>query len=183
MSFIGVAALAAPIVLASPAYATNYSSIYFSQNTDHCIDDPFNSTDDGTQLQEWSCLDNANQEFVAIPVTGGYEIRMQNGKCVDGTGTSDGLRLQIWTCNGDASQIWNSFQAENFPSSQGYGLADLNGMFMDRVNDSVNDGTKMQVWYQPSYTADNAETLFGLSQSNGNSVPTLKGPGYFARTR
>ena len=64
----------------------------------------------GTRLQLWDCLGDAQQDWVGPPQpNGGGPVKgLGSGRCLDVTnaGISPGTRPQLWNCLGDAQQQW-----------------------------------------------------------------------------
>jgi Ricin-type beta-trefoil lectin domain-like len=85
-------------------------------NTPRCIDDPGWSTSNGTGLDTWDCVPQANEQWVAVgPFTGyrGHIVFLlknaYSGKCINDPAysTSNGTRMVQWTCSrSDPNSQW-----------------------------------------------------------------------------
>ncbi|KAG6839517.1 hypothetical protein C0991_001915 [Blastosporella zonata] len=94
-----------------------------------CLDVPSGNTNDGTQLQIWTCASgNQNQKFA---YTGDNRLAWDNGssKCVElpGGNTAAGTRVETSLCtNKNKKQIWNTgYNVNNLPrtsQSNQYGI-------------------------------------------------------------
>lgn len=131
--------------LSTSAHANGYT--YFEHGfTGHCVDDPFNSTTNGTTLQLWQCHAVTQEYWNAVSLGGGYyKLQLQNGKCLDDPFDSpyNGAVTQIWTCNGDNAQKWY-FNA--YPNGAGYWENVNNAVCVDDTGNSDANGNPIQVW-------------------------------------
>ena len=147
---------AAVLGLSHSAVAVQPSTMQH-QSSGYCVDDPDNSTTNGTPIQLFKCLGDVNQE-VGLEVTNYgndtyYELFFHNGKCIDDPDDSatNGEELQIWSCLGNENQAWSVTQI-----GSGYlEFSNANGkVCIDDYNDSNTDGNIIQVW---SCSGDNAQ--------------------------
>lgn len=112
-----------------------------------CIDDPNNTTTNGTQQQIWSCHNVAQEKWSLIASaqgSGSWAIYLQNGMCLDdpGASTQNGTKLQVWSCLGDKAQAWFTQLLTNGD----YELINWNGACIDLKNDNNSDGALLQIW-------------------------------------
>ncbi|MFU8870467.1 RICIN domain-containing protein [Micromonospora sp. SL4-19] len=75
-----------------------------------CLDVYGQSTDDGTNVVQWSCNGQANQQWRLAPADGGAVllVAVHSGKCaqVHGAGTEAGGPLEQAPCTGAPEQQW-----------------------------------------------------------------------------
>ncbi|WNM40971.1 RICIN domain-containing protein [Micromonospora halotolerans] len=75
-----------------------------------CLDVYGQSTDDGTDLVQWSCNGQANQQWKLQPTGSGpvLLVAVHSGKCaqVDDAATEAGSELEQAPCNGAPEQQW-----------------------------------------------------------------------------
>ncbi len=75
------------------------------------------STSNGTQIQQWDYLGGANQQWVLVPVPGGYYaiVNALSGKVLDVTAasTSNGTVIQQWQYLGGWNQQWQLAPVSN----------------------------------------------------------------------
>ncbi|WP_419707442.1 RICIN domain-containing protein [Promicromonospora sp. NFX87] len=89
---------------------TAFSSTAVAQHSGHCLDDPDQSTADGTQYRQHTCGTGAEQRFDFRPVSGVADtyslVNRHSGKCLDigGVSTADGAAVTQWTCHGGTNQ-------------------------------------------------------------------------------
>jgi hypothetical protein len=158
----GVIAIVAALALAfaQAARATTYFEMEH-ESSGYCIDDPSNSTANGTPIQLWQCNADNNQKIAAIRSTytdGGYawdELQFENGKCIDDPNGSiaNGQYYQIWTCNGDRNQAFYP-QPDNGYENTWVQVTSGPAISIDDRNNSNTNGNEIQVW----------ETNYGNSQ-------------------
>jgi len=81
-----------------------------NRNSGKCVDVEGASTADGANIFQWSCHNNANQQWLMEDVGGGYvQLRAQHsGKCADvwEWSTADGGEIRQYTCTGGTNQQW-----------------------------------------------------------------------------
>lgn len=115
--------------------------------SDKCLDIKNGSTENGGQIQQWSCYAGHNQVWRLIPAGGGvYQIRsFATGKCLDVEGSSkaDGARIQQWACNGTSAQL---FCIEETESGSYRIVSKASGKALDISGRSVDDGAWVQQW-------------------------------------
>lgn len=74
-----------------------------------CIDNPGNSTTDGTQITIYTC-NNSSGQLIEWAEDGSLKLRpnVSTEKCIDNTGGSstNGNPIQIYTCNSSSAQKW-----------------------------------------------------------------------------
>lgn len=86
------------------------SSTAVAQHSGHCLDDPNQSTTDGTQYRQYTCGAGEEQRFDFRPVQGVADtyslVNRHSGKCLDirGVSTADGEAVHQWTCHGGTNQ-------------------------------------------------------------------------------
>ncbi|WP_327256335.1 family 43 glycosylhydrolase [Streptomyces sp. NBC_01244] len=87
-----------------------FSSTAVAQHSGHCLDDPNQSTTDGTQYRQYTCGAGEEQRFDFRPVQGVADtyslVNRHSGKCLDirGVSTADGEAVHQWTCRGGTNQ-------------------------------------------------------------------------------
>jgi|HubBroStandDraft_2_1064218.scaffolds.fasta_scaffold106114_2 hypothetical protein len=141
----------------------------------YCIDDPGNTTTQGTQVQVWACNGDYAQQLVAIPETdgsiSGWELTFNNGTCLDASSLTDGAKLQIWDCIQDAHQIWNPINNEDGYGDMGWYIS--GPWYIDLINNDQANGVKVQVWKStttPVPYPDAAELWCGADTASNNAV-------------
>lgn len=138
-----------------PGFLNSYTPFEHSDTSGnlsgYCLDDPNNSTVNGTKLQLYSCNGLPQQQWRAVSIgPGQWEYQTVNGKCLDLTNDNhaNGTPMQIWTCLGDDSQNFAVFDIT--PN----GVAgvwinynhNLGGWSLDDTNDRNANGNKVQIW-------------------------------------
>jgi len=152
-----LSALALALGLAQRASAQMFTPFIHSNvsggNTGYCVDDPNNTTANGTQQQLWQCNDFPQQLWFAETSsfsTGYFKIVLQNGKCLDvrNDTPANGTPVQIWTCLNNASQAW----APEVVNSKFLVWINANGYCLDDTGDRNVNGNKLQIWqcFQPN---------------------------------
>lgn len=104
-----------------------------------CLDVPWASTADGTQLQLATCSGNAAQTWNRAA---DGSVRAL-GKCldVDGGKTANGTIVQLWTCNGTGAQRWT------YDAAAGTLRNPQSGKCLDAAGGlPVRDGQKIHLW-------------------------------------
>ncbi|MFD5272153.1 family 43 glycosylhydrolase [Streptomyces sp. NPDC058335] len=87
-----------------------FSSTAVAQHSGYCLDDPNQSTADGTQYRQYTCGAGEEQRFDFDPVPGVADtytlVNHHSGKCLDirGVSTADGAAVHQWTCHGGTNQ-------------------------------------------------------------------------------
>jgi hypothetical protein len=100
-----------------------------------CLDDTGNSTTNGNKVEIWTCLGNANQEWLKS----GKLVKI-NGKCLDvlSGGITNHTKVDLYTCNGGANQSW-SFQYDQMVSA-------ASGKCLDDPGSTTTNGTQLQIY-------------------------------------
>jgi hypothetical protein len=99
-----ILALAGAISTAQSAQAASPQILTFWNK---CVDVRGGHSDDGTNIDEWTCNNTVSQEFTIVPLGNGMvNIMTFWNKCVDVRGgkTDDGTNIDEWTCNNTVSQ-------------------------------------------------------------------------------
>jgi hypothetical protein len=111
------------------------------KNCQKCLDLTGGSTDNGTPIDIWDCLGNANQKWVYGQ---DFAIRYQanTSKCIDlpGSSTANGNTLWLWDCNGGNQQQWKGGGVYQFES----GLDSTK--CMDLGGGDTTNGNKLEIW-------------------------------------
>ena len=164
---IGAGALAQ-----TPAMAASGWGVVGNYRSGKCLDDTNGSTSSGTQLQQWGCLYNQNQEwrtlnFVNLSGTMYNQIQnMKSSKCLDlaGGSSANGAHIIQYTCNkSDDAQLWYVIAVGG-----GWDVFEnhASGTCMTVSADSQSDGAKIQgwscataltdhaYWWEPHFTVD-----------------------------
>jgi glucosylceramidase len=112
-----------------------------------CIDDTGGGTGNGTVLQQWTCSNNTNQEWLFTATSGGYyEVTTYNASTlawnVVNNGTSPGTNMQLWTYGGG-----NNEQFEPVLLSTGYyEFIDRNsGLCLNVPAGATTNGLQLQI--------------------------------------
>ncbi|MEZ5038691.1 MAG: ricin-type beta-trefoil lectin domain protein [Saprospiraceae bacterium] len=90
------------------AMYTYEEEIRFAYNTNKCLDDYKSGTDNGTNIQTYSCTDNINQMWLIHPTDRTIHSKLNYNKCLDlsNSNTSNGSNIQLYDCNGTEAQNW-----------------------------------------------------------------------------
>lgn len=128
------------------AQASSLSPMWHDGGT-FCLDDPNNSTVNGTAMQLWQCNSRPQQNIQVIAQQGGtgfYELQLENGKCLDDPNASryNGTVLQIWTCNGRDSQSFTN----GVDAYYGVSWVSIYNMAIDDYNNYDISGNTIQLW-------------------------------------
>jgi len=125
---------------------TAYYNI-INQASGSCVDDTGGGTSNGTVLQQWTCSNNTNQEWLFTATGGGYyEITTYNASTlawnVVNVGTSPGTNMQLWTYGGGLNE-----QFEPVLLSSGYyEFIDRNsGLCLNVPNGTTTNGQQLQI--------------------------------------
>ncbi|MFG2904438.1 ricin-type beta-trefoil lectin domain protein [Kitasatospora sp. NPDC048286] len=118
---------------AVPAGPTGQISGYASK----CVDVRGGINSNGTPVQIWDCLGNANQQW-KIGTDG--TIRAF-GKCLDVSGgnTGNATLVQIYDCNGTGAQQWQA-------RGDGSLLNPQSGRCLDDLGFSTTNGNQLGIW-------------------------------------
>jgi len=110
-----VAALLGTWLFPGAAQAASSYGTVGNYHSGKCLDDTNGSTSNGTQMQQWTCLYNSNQEWriqnwVSYGGTTVYQIQNQKStKCLDmwGGSPNNGTKVALYTCStSDDAQLW-----------------------------------------------------------------------------
>lgn len=75
-----------------------------------CMDVPWSSKNNGTQIIQWSCQGSVNQAWRFVPMGNNYYkvVSKVSGKCLDvyGQSLSNGGSVVQWTCNSEDNQLF-----------------------------------------------------------------------------
>jgi glucosylceramidase len=125
---------------------TAYYNI-INQASGSCVDDTGGGTSNGTVLQQWTCSNNTNQEWLFTATGGGYyEITTYNASTlawnVVNVGTAPGTNMQLWTYGGGLNE-----QFEPVLLSSGYyEFIDHNsGLCLNVPNGTTTNGQQLQI--------------------------------------
>ncbi|WP_339316740.1 RICIN domain-containing protein [Paenibacillus sp. FSL R10-2734] len=118
-----------------------------NRNSGKALDIPGHSSNDGTQLEQWTFNGGDNQQWQLVEDGSGYSqlISKENGKAVDVSGgsTADGGQIIQWSVNGGNNQKWS---VEDMGGGY-YVLRNKNsGKVMDVSGGSTNDGSSITQW-------------------------------------
>jgi len=118
-----------------------------NQLSGNALDDTGASMANGTQMQQWACNGQPQQNWVLTGVGGGYYriINQLSGKALDDTNasTANGTIMQQWTPNGQQQQNWML----NGVGDGHYTVVNqLSGKALDDTGASYANGTKVQQW-------------------------------------
>ncbi|MCP9211553.1 RICIN domain-containing protein [Streptomyces sp. NEAU-Y11] len=119
-----------------PEPTTPYAYQYVGVKSGLCLDDPFSSTEDGTQLQLWPCYGTANQRFVHTAAT---ELRLLDDMCVTATGGRGewGTPVVVARCDGGVRQRWQLKKD---------GTIRQDGLCVDATGGFDDPGTPIEMW-------------------------------------
>lgn len=106
-------------------------------NGGKCIDDPGYNNADGTRLDIWSCVNQANEQWTLVQ---DGTIRT-SGKCMEvaGGATANGSPVDLSTCDGSAGQQWQIGTAGELINPQ-------SGRCLDDPGWATANGTKLDIW-------------------------------------
>jgi hypothetical protein len=115
-------------------------------NTGYCIDDPHNTTTNGTQLQVWQCHNVAQEKWTAKPSSYGsgyYELQTTNGRCLDNhqSVAKNGNIVDIYTCNNTDAQAWAPKEKSGYQT-----WVNSNGYCLDLIGNNNANGALLQIW-------------------------------------
>jgi hypothetical protein len=118
-----------------------------NQLSGKALDDTNASTANGTQMQQWACNGQLQQNWVLTAVGGGYYtiVNQLSGKALDDTNASrsNGTIMQQWAPNGQQQQNWML----NGVGGRYYTVVNqLSGKALDDTNASRSNGTLLQQW-------------------------------------
>jgi hypothetical protein len=131
----------------SSGLSTQRSYEIIAKNSGKCLDVAGVATNDGANVQQWSCHGEKNQAWkLTSKGQGYYAITAQNsGKCLDVAGVSNdrGANVHQWSCHGGDNQSWMLI-----PQGGGYYLitAKHSGKCLDVASAGTGDGANVQQW-------------------------------------
>ncbi len=132
-------------------------------------------TDDGTQVQEWSCNGTSAQSFELQDAGNGafYIVSTNANKCVDvaARGTTNGTKIQIYDCNQTPAQ---SFYVEDAGSGFVRFVNTNSGKCLDVAGDDPADGTVVQLY---DCNGTNAQTWNPTGSGGSTTTPPSGGSG------
>jgi hypothetical protein len=165
--------ITAGITAPGQAHAATLAQIQLTSTTGtlsgYCVNDPGNTTVNGTQLQLQQCSSAASEQLQleSSAYTNGtsnkfYQLVLENGTCLgDYNGGGDGTKVVLWTCNGGGDQAvtYHQYGSGTWPAywefSTGYALGDHNNIYANGnpiVVWSVNNSNS-EAWNGPSAPA------------------------------
>lgn len=136
---------------------STFSSTAVAQHSGHCLDDPNQSTTDGTQYRQYTCGAGEEQRFDFRPVQGVADtyslVNRHSGKCLDirGVSTADGEAVHQWTCHGGTNQ---QFTLRHVAANDYQLVAVHSGKCVDVSGISTAVGALVHQW-----TCDSASAL------------------------
>ncbi|NUR61526.1 MAG: carbohydrate-binding protein, partial [Catenulispora sp.] len=136
---------------------TGFTSTAVAQHSGYCLDDPNQSTADGTQYRQYTCGTGGEQQFDFRPVSGAADTysltNRYSGKCLDvsGRSTADGAVVEQWTCNGGTNQ---QFTLRPVAGNDYQLVAVHSGKCVDVSGNSTAVGALVNQW-----TCDSASVL------------------------
>ncbi|MDQ0760965.1 RICIN domain-containing protein [Streptomyces canus] len=141
--------------------STGFSSTAVAQHSSLCLEDPAQSTANGTQYQQNTCGTGQEQIFDFHPVTGTTDtytvVNHSSGKCLDvsGLSTADGAAVQQWTCLNGTNQRFTLRAVTALGNSHDYQLVAVHsGKCVDVSTVSTAPGALVHQW-----TCDTGSTL------------------------
>ncbi|MET7654974.1 RICIN domain-containing protein [Streptomyces sp. NPDC005486] len=141
--------------------STGFSSTAVAQHSGLCLEDPAQSTADGTQYQQNTCGAGQEQRFDFHPVSGATDtytvVNHSSGKCLDisAFSTANGAAVQQWTCTGANNQQFTLRAVTALGNSHDYQLVAVHsGKCVDVSTISTTPGAKIHQW-----TCDTGSTL------------------------
>ncbi|WP_329310661.1 RICIN domain-containing protein [Streptomyces sp. NBC_01262] len=133
--------------------STGFSSTAVAQHSSLCLEDPGQSTADGTQYQQNTCGSGQGQRFDFHPVSGATDtytvVNHYSGKCLDvsALSTANGAAVQQWTCHGGTNQRFALRAVTALGNSHDYQLvAAHSGKCVDVSNISTTAGALVHQW-------------------------------------
>lgn len=140
--------------------STGFSSTAVAQHSSLCLEDPSQSTADGTQYQQNTCGSGQEQRFDFHPVSGATDtytvVNHSSGKCLDisAYSKSNGAAAQQWTCHGGTNQRFKLSAVTALGNSHDYQLVNVNSNRCVDVSDiSTTAGALVHQWACDSASA------------------------------
>jgi hypothetical protein len=123
----------------------SYQMQLVNVNSSKCVDVTLSGTDDGTNIQQWTCNGTGAQGFRITPHGDAWMlVNTNSGKCVDVaySGTSNGTNIQLWTCNGSSAQLFR------LATEDGHTVfVNTNSdKCIDVTESGTDNGTNVQLW-------------------------------------
>ncbi|MFF7641078.1 RICIN domain-containing protein [Streptomyces canus] len=141
--------------------STGFSSTAVAQHSGLCLEDPGQSTANGTQYQQNTCGSGQEQVFDFHPVAGTTDtytvVNHYSGKCLDISqlSTADGAAVQQWTCLNGTNQRFTLRPVTALGNSHDYQLVAVHsGKCVDVSTISTAPGALVHQW-----TCDTGSTL------------------------
>ncbi|MEU0414545.1 RICIN domain-containing protein [Streptomyces griseorubiginosus] len=141
--------------------AAGFSSTAVAQHSGLCLENPGQSTADGTQYRQNTCGSGQEQVFDFHPVAGTTDtytvVNHYSGKCLDISqlSTADGAAVQQWTCLNGANQRFTLRPVTALGNSHDYQLVAVHsGKCVDVSTISTAPGALVHQW-----TCDTGSTL------------------------
>lgn len=124
----------------------NFSTLV-NQNSNKCVDVQMPNTDDGANVDLYTCNGGPWQSWQLVDLGNGYYniVSEHSGKCLDvsGKSTADGGNVIQWACNGGTNQQWK----KTTTTAPWFSLASRNsGKVLDVSNCGTADTTNIQQW-------------------------------------
>ncbi|MFF5187492.1 RICIN domain-containing protein [Streptomyces sp. NPDC000345] len=141
--------------------SSGFSSTAVAQHSSLCLEDPAQSTADGTQYRQNTCGSGQEQVFDFHAVSGAADtytvVNHSSGKCLDisAYSTANGAAVQQWTCHGGTNQRFKLNAVTALGNSHDYQLVAVNsGKCVDVSEISTAVGALVHQW-----TCDTGSTL------------------------
>ncbi|GAA0672596.1 hypothetical protein GCM10010193_26360 [Kitasatospora atroaurantiaca] len=141
--------------------SSGFSSTAVAQHSQLCLEDPSQSTANGTQYRQNTCTSGQEQIFDFHPVAGTPDtytvVNHASGKCLDVSriSTADGAAVQQWTCTGANNQRFTLSPVTALGNSHDYQLVAVHsGKCVDVSTISTAPGALVHQW-----TCDPASAL------------------------
>ena len=141
--------------------STGFSSTAVAQHSLLCLENPGQSTANGTQYQQNTCGSGQEQVFDFHPVAGTTDtdtvVNHVSGKCLDisQVSTADGAAVQQWTCLNGTNQRFTLRPVTALGNSHDYQLVAVHsGKCVDVSTISTAPGALVHQW-----TCDTGSTL------------------------
>jgi hypothetical protein len=138
-----------------------------------CMDIVGNTSNDGAQVQQYSCSGGANQKFTIEAVGSNYRLKANNsGKClgVANNASNDGALLEQRSCGANNSQLFNL-------TSKGNGAFEIknvqSGKCIDIQGGGTSDGQRAQLY---SCHGGANQTIQATGFSSGTSTTSSVNP-------
>ncbi len=118
-----------------------------SRHGGKCLDVSGAGSQNGTNIQLWTCNGTAAQHFQVEKLSSGRVrfVNVASGKCVDvaGASTENGANIQLWDCNGTSAQSFSGSDAGggyySFTNTK-------SGRAIDVAGWGTSNGSNIQQW-------------------------------------